>query len=70
VCWAHARRKLFELADIASTARGKSKPVISPIAFEAQSARHQEKVLLRHVTGAANSPRSLSDGYKGSAECA
>jgi transposase len=34
-CWAHARRKFFELADIASTARGKSKPAISPIAFEA-----------------------------------
>jgi hypothetical protein len=34
-CWAHARRKFFELADIAATARGKSKPVISPIAFEA-----------------------------------
>jgi transposase len=34
-CWAHARRKFFELADIASTARGKTKPVISPIAFEA-----------------------------------
>ncbi len=34
-CWAHARRKLFELADIASKAR-KSKPAtISPIAFEA-----------------------------------
>jgi transposase len=34
-CWAHARRKFFELADIASMARGKTKPVISPIAFEA-----------------------------------
>ena len=33
-CWSHARRKFFELADIASTARGKSKPIISPIAFE------------------------------------
>ncbi len=34
-CWAHARRKLFELADIASKA-GKGKPTtISPIAFEA-----------------------------------
>jgi transposase len=34
-CWAHARRKFFELADVAATARGKTKPVISPIAFEA-----------------------------------
>jgi transposase len=34
-CWAHARRKLFELADIALQARGKGSAVISPIAFEA-----------------------------------
>lgn len=34
-CWAHARRKLFELADIASKARGKTSAVISPIAFAA-----------------------------------
>src|SRR6202171_1394709 len=26
-CWAHARRKLFELADIASKARGKTSAV-------------------------------------------
>jgi transposase len=34
-CWAHARRKLFELADIASKAREKTSAVISPIAFAA-----------------------------------
>jgi transposase len=34
-CWAHARRKFFELADIASKARGRTSAVISPIAFEA-----------------------------------
>ena len=34
-CWAHARRKLFELADIASKARNKERFTISPIAFEA-----------------------------------
>ncbi len=34
-CWAHARRKLFELADVASKARNKSSPMISPIAFAA-----------------------------------
>jgi transposase len=34
-CWAHARRKLFELADAASKARNKSPAVISPIAFAA-----------------------------------
>jgi transposase len=36
LCWAHARRKFFELADIAAnTRRGKSAPAISPIALEA-----------------------------------
>ena len=34
-CWAHARRKLFELADIASNARKGKLTTISPIAFEA-----------------------------------
>jgi transposase len=34
-CWAHARRKLFELADVASKARGKTSAIISPIAFTA-----------------------------------
>jgi transposase len=34
-CWAHARRKLFELADIASNARKQKPATISPIAFEA-----------------------------------
>jgi hypothetical protein len=34
-CWAHARRKLFELADAASQARNKASTVISPIAFAA-----------------------------------
>ncbi|HZD91275.1 MAG TPA: IS66 family transposase [Pseudolabrys sp.] len=36
LCWAHARRKFFELADIATNARrGKQAPAISPIALEA-----------------------------------
>ncbi|HEX4238556.1 MAG TPA: IS66 family transposase [Xanthobacteraceae bacterium] len=34
-CWAHARRKLFELADIAAQARTGKQTTISPIAFEA-----------------------------------
>jgi transposase len=34
-CWAHARRKFFVLADIASKARGKKPVVVSPLAFEA-----------------------------------
>lgn len=36
LCWAHARRQFFELADIAANARaGKKAGVISPIALEA-----------------------------------
>jgi transposase len=35
LCWAHARRKFFELADIAAKARGKTPVVISPMALEA-----------------------------------
>jgi transposase len=36
LCWAHARRKLFELADIAGKARrGDKAPPISPLALEA-----------------------------------
>ena len=34
-CWAHARRKFFELADIASKARNNNSAAISPIAFAA-----------------------------------
>ena len=36
LCWAHARRQFFELADIAANVRrGKQAPAISPIALEA-----------------------------------
>jgi transposase len=36
LCWSHARRKFFELADIAANARrGRNAPPISPIALEA-----------------------------------
>jgi transposase len=36
LCWAHARRQFFELADIAASARrGKQAPAISPIALKA-----------------------------------
>jgi transposase len=34
-CWAHARRKFFELADIASNARNPQRSTISPLAFTA-----------------------------------
>jgi hypothetical protein len=36
LCWAHARRKFFVLADIAAKAKkGKQRAIISPLAFEA-----------------------------------
>ena len=36
LCWAHARRQFFELADIAANARrGKNAAAISPVALEA-----------------------------------
>ncbi|MGI9487543.1 MAG: IS66 family transposase, partial [Geminicoccaceae bacterium] len=35
LCWAHSRRKFFELADIKSQARSKKQVVISPMALEA-----------------------------------
>jgi len=36
LCWAHARRQFFELADIATNARrGRQAPAISPVALEA-----------------------------------
>jgi transposase len=50
-CWAHARRKFFELADIASTARGKTTPVISPIAFEAVQKIDAIFMLERSING-------------------
>jgi hypothetical protein len=34
-CWAHARRKFFELADVAAKARSKSKAALSPMAMAA-----------------------------------
>ena len=34
-CWAHARRKFFELADVASKARNKSTKALSPMAMAA-----------------------------------
>jgi transposase len=50
-CWSHARRKFFELADIASTARGKKKSVISPLAFEAVQKIDAIFMLERSING-------------------
>jgi transposase len=59
-CWAHARRKLFELADIASKAR-KPKPItISPIAFEAVQKFDAIFVLERSVNGSSPEARAAA----------
>jgi transposase len=50
-CWAHARRKLFELADIASKARDQKPTTISPIAFEAVQKFDAIFILERSING-------------------
>jgi transposase len=52
-CWAHARRKLFELADIASKARNQKPTTISPIAFEAVQKFDAIFALERSINGHA-----------------
>ena len=50
-CWAHARRKLFELADVASKARDQQPTAISPIAFEAVQKFDAIFALEREING-------------------
>ena len=50
-CWAHARRKLFELADIASKARNQKPTTISPLAFEAVGKFDAIFLLERSING-------------------
>ena len=50
-CWAHARRKFFELADVASIARSKMKAAISPIALEAVQRIDAIFMLERSING-------------------
>src|ERR1700730_13975475 len=50
-CWAHARRKLFELADIAAQARSQKQTAISPIAFEAVAKFDAIFLLERAING-------------------
>ena len=53
LCWAHARRKFFELADIAANVRrGKDAPPISPLALEAVKRIDAVFDLERAVNGA------------------
>jgi transposase len=50
-CWAHARRYLFELADVTSNARDNSSKVISPIAFAAVQKFDAIFALEREIVG-------------------
>src|SRR5437762_14242090 len=45
-CWAHARRKLFELADVASNARKEKSTTISPIRSEEHTSELQSPMYL------------------------
>jgi hypothetical protein len=56
-CWAHARRKLFELADIASKARNGKPATISPIAFEAVQKFDAIFALERSINGMSAAER-------------
>ena len=56
-CWAHARRKLFELADIASQARQEKPTAISPIAFEAVGKFDAIFMLERSINGLSPNER-------------
>jgi transposase len=56
-CWAHARRKLFELADIASKARKQQSAKISPIAFEAVRRFDAIFALERSINGSSPEAR-------------
>jgi transposase len=56
-CWAHARRKFFELADIASKARSKTSAVISPIAFAAVQKFDAIFMLERTINGSSPEQR-------------
>jgi transposase len=56
-CWAHARRKFFELADIARKARSETKAAISPLALEAVRRIDEIFARERDINGAAPEKR-------------
>ena len=59
-CWAHARRKLFELAVIVSKARKGKPTTISPIAFEAVRKMDAIFMLERSINGLSPEERLAS----------
>jgi transposase len=59
-CWAHARRKLFELADIATRTRAEKPTTISPIAFEAVRKFDAIFELERSINGLSADARAVA----------
>src|SRR6267154_3001544 len=59
-CWAHARRKLFELADIAAKGRKGKPTTISPIAFEAVQKFDAIFALERSINGCSSEERVVA----------
>lgn len=57
LCWAHARRKFFELANIAAVARSRSAGAISPIALVAVTRIDAVFDAERTINGTAPEPR-------------
>jgi transposase len=58
LCWAHARRQFFELADIAANARrGNKAPAISPVALEAVKRIDELFDIERDINGASAEQR-------------
>ena len=57
LCWAHARRKFFELADLAKSRRRGDKPVISPLALEAVRRIDELFAIEREIIGLAAEDR-------------
>jgi len=61
LCWSHARRKFFELADIAVNARrGKNATPISPIALEAVSRIDALFAIEREINGMSTAGRLVA----------
>jgi len=57
LCWAHSRRKFFELADLAANRRKKNPPALSPIALEAVLRIDAVFDIERRINGAAPDER-------------
>jgi transposase len=67
-CWAHARRKFFVLADIATKAKSKKPMIVSPIALKAvkwfDAIFEWEGTIRNLVCGAIVTPMEGDYGYQ------